>query len=98
MERADISIEGFVTDRTSTREMRVLELDDLLSLLARADERAARVTEMRLFGGMEQEHIASVLGVSRTTVAMDWQFARSWLASRVCGDLSKEQPGERPGA
>src|SRR5690606_6962990 len=32
------------------REIRVLELDELLTRLARDDERAARVAEMRLFG------------------------------------------------
>lgn len=67
------------------REMRVLELDELLTRLAKDEERAARVAEMRLFGGMEQEQIARVLGVSRMTVTTDWQFARAWLASEYKG-------------
>ena len=84
--RADISIDGLSAAANSNREMRVLELDDLLTQLAKADERAARVAEMRLFGGMEQEQIARVLGLSRMTVTTDWQFARAWLASRVRDD------------
>lgn len=71
--------------RGGGREMRVLELDELLTRLATDDERAARVAEMRLFGGMEQEQIARVLGVSRMTVTTDWQFARAWLASEYKG-------------
>jgi RNA polymerase sigma factor (TIGR02999 family) len=84
--KADISVEGLSAAPNSTREMRVLELDDLLTQLAKSDERSARVAEMRLFGGMEQEQIARVMGVSRMTVTTDWQFARAWLASRVRDD------------
>ena len=65
--------------------MRVLELDELLTRLAKDDKRSARVAEMRLFGGMEQEQIARVLGVSRMTVTTDWQFARAWLADQYGG-------------
>lgn len=75
------------------RELRVLELDDLLTRLAKDDARAARVAEMRLFGGMEQEQIARVLGVSRMTVTTDWQFARAWLANQYHGESeSKANP------
>lgn len=84
--RANISIDGLTAAPNSSREVRVLELDDLLTHLAKADERSARVAEMRLFGGMEQEQIARVLGVSRMTVTTDWQFARAWLATRVRDD------------
>lgn len=93
--RANLSIETIaegadVRDGKSVaasggRELRVLELDDLLTRLAKDDERAAKVAEMRLFGGMEGEQIARVLGVSRMTVTTDWQFARAWLASEYKG-------------
>lgn len=78
--RESLTIET-VADGRGARALRVLELDELLGQLAKADERAARVAEMRLFGGMEQEQIARVLGVSRMTVTTDWQFARAFLAS-----------------
>jgi RNA polymerase sigma-70 factor (ECF subfamily) len=92
--RADINIEtisdgpgpaGSARAGGGSREMRVLELDELLTRLAKDDERAARVAEMRLFGGMEGEQIARVLGVSRMTVTTDWQFARAWLADQYGG-------------
>jgi RNA polymerase sigma-70 factor, ECF subfamily len=81
--RERISLDHLGGDEQSSPEFRVVELDDLLKELAKADERSARVAEMRLFGGMEQEQIARVLGVSRMTITTDWQFARAWLASRV---------------
>lgn len=82
--RADVSVEGFGDNPAeSTREMRVLELDDLLNELSKSGERVARVAEMRLFGGMEQDQIARVLGITRMTVHRDWQIARAWLAAKV---------------
>ena len=68
---------------TGISGLRLLELDELLKELAAADPRAAAGAEMRLFGGMDQESIARVQGVSRTVVATDWQFARAWLAARM---------------
>lgn len=88
--RADISIDSAIADDRApapsgpeTREMRVLELDALLVELSQSSKRAAQVAEMRLFGGMEQEQIARVLGVARMTVHRDWQVARAWLAGKM---------------
>ncbi len=93
-ERARVSVDHLGEDQPATREVRVVELDDLLKELTKADERSARVAEMRLFGGMDQEQIARVLGVSRMTVTTDWQFARAWLASRVNHADRRESDGE----
>jgi DNA-directed RNA polymerase specialized sigma24 family protein len=40
---------------------------------------AARVVELRYFGGMTEEETAAVLKSSPRTVRRDWQFARAWL-------------------
>lgn len=76
---------GVVADTgvASEGRLRVIELDDLLRQLAEADPRSAGVAEMILFGGMEQDEVARVVGVSRGTVSTDWRFARAWLASRI---------------
>jgi RNA polymerase sigma factor (sigma-70 family) len=58
----------------------LLFLDQALTALERADPRAARVTELRFFGGLEEKEIAEQLGVSEITVKRDWKFARAWLA------------------
>lgn len=57
----------------------LVELSTLARLsdaLSRINERAGRVFEMRLIGGMTQKEIAHVLGISRRTVGTDWKFAR----------------------
>lgn len=84
--RLDITIDGLSEDPDASRGVLVLELHDLLTQLAQLDARAAQIAEMRLFGGMAQEQIASVLDVSRMTVTTDWRFARAWLASRTTGE------------
>ena len=84
-ERAAIEVAEIEAGGASTRELRVLELDELLTTLGRADARAAKIAELHLFGGMTQEQIAGVLGISRATVVADWQFARAWLASKAGG-------------
>lgn len=86
--RADISMDLLPAKpgSMSAREIRVLELDELLTKLATVDPRAAHVAQLRLFGGMEQSHIAEVLGVSRTTVVNDWSFAKAWLTSHTRED------------
>ena len=61
----------------------LIDLDAELAALASADARAARVVELRFFGGLREEEIAEALGVSVITVKRDWKAARAWLAARL---------------
>ena len=45
----------------------------------RIDARQSKVVELRFFGGLTEEEISEVLGVSPRTVSSDWSLARSWL-------------------
>jgi RNA polymerase sigma factor (TIGR02999 family) len=49
------------------------------------DARAAKVVELRFFGGLENEEIADALGVSLATVKRDWTLARAWLHRELGG-------------
>jgi len=61
----------------------LLTLDQALSKLEKADPRAARVVELRFFGGLQEEEVAEVLQVSTVTVKRDWKVARAWLITRL---------------
>lgn len=61
----------------------LLLIDQALTRLEETDERAARVTELRFFGGLEESEIARELEVSEITVKRDWKFARAWLAAHL---------------
>jgi len=61
----------------------VLALNEAIEQLARANPRAARVVDLRFFGGMSLEETAKLLEVSKQTVKMDWRFARAWLNDKL---------------
>jgi RNA polymerase sigma factor (TIGR02999 family) len=61
----------------------VLMLDEALSKLEQADARAAKVVELRFFGGLREHEVADVLGVSVITVKRDWKVARAWLVDQL---------------
>jgi RNA polymerase sigma factor (sigma-70 family) len=61
----------------------ILALDEVLTMLAKADPRAAQVVELRFFGGLSEEEVAESLGVSVITVKRDWKAARAWLIGRL---------------
>ena len=66
----------------------ILALDEALTQLAGEWPRAARVVELRVFGGFKEKEIAQVLGISERTVRGDWRVAAMWL-SRELGGGSK---------
>lgn len=57
----------------------LVALDDALERLAAIKGAAARVVELRYFGGLNIEETAAVLGVSDSTVEREWRYARAWL-------------------
>jgi RNA polymerase sigma factor (TIGR02999 family) len=48
--------------------------------LADLSPQQARIVEAKYFGDLEVSEIATLLGVSESTVARQWQVARAWLA------------------
>ena len=59
------------------------DLDGALDELAVLEPRAARVVELRYFGGLGIEEAAEVLDVAPATVKRDWTMARAWLYQRL---------------
>jgi RNA polymerase sigma factor (sigma-70 family) len=61
----------------------LLRIDEALTALEKVDARAARVVELRFFGGLDEAEVAAQLDVAEITVKRDWKFARAWLAERL---------------
>jgi RNA polymerase sigma factor (TIGR02999 family) len=80
LDRAEVQI--------SASPEQILDLDRALDLLAQQHQRCARVVELRYFGGMADDEIAKIIGVTDRTVTRDWQFGRAWLE----GVLNKPVP------
>ncbi len=69
------------------------EVAEAIEALAQEDPRGARVVELRTFGGLTMEEIASQLGVSKPTVERDWRFCRAWLEQRLASDRGHAAEG-----
>jgi len=67
----------------------LLALDEALEALKHVDARAAKVIELRYFGGLTERETAEVLNIGVTTMKRDWEFARTWLIGRLSGPGSK---------
>ena len=61
----------------------ILMLDSALTDLAQIDPRQAHIVELRYFGGLSEQEVASLLSLSRATVTREWQTARAWMYRRL---------------
>ncbi|MHC4990069.1 MAG: ECF-type sigma factor [Planctomycetota bacterium] len=68
------------------RAVDLIALDDALSMLAKVDAEAARIVEMRFFGGLTEPEIAVHLDVCTRTVRRGWRAARLWLARELAAE------------
>jgi RNA polymerase sigma-70 factor, ECF subfamily len=57
----------------------VAELDEALRKLEKEKPRQARVVELRYFGGLSVEQIATLLEIAPRSVKRDWALARIYL-------------------
>jgi len=68
-----------------------LALDEALKQLTELDERLGRVVEYRFFGGMQEQEIAELLGVSKRTVRRDWRKAKGWLSRALADNAASSE-------
>ena len=61
---------------------RLLALDEALTKLESLDARAARIVELRFFGGLTEVEAAEALESSVSTLKRDWDFAKTWLTGQ----------------
>ena len=63
-----------------------LALDEAMARLESVDDRAAEVTRLKFFAGLDSNEIAELLCVSSRTVKRDWEFAKAWLGAFLADD------------
>ncbi len=63
----------------------LLALSEALDKLEKVDKRKADVVKLRFFAGLTNEQAAAELGISPSTAANDWAYARSWLRLEMDG-------------
>lgn len=70
------------------RAAELIALDDALNALTAFDSRKSRIVELRFFGGLSNEEVAEVMGMSLRTVEREWRKAKVWLHHAI----SKGEP------
>jgi len=66
----------------------ILAVDQALSRLSTFAPRAAKVVEMRFFGGLEDAEIAGLLDASIRTIRRDWAMSKAWLYNELDSSLT----------
>jgi len=75
-----------------SRDLDVIALDDALQDLTKLNPQHARIVELRFFGGLKTEEVATVLDLSPRTVQREWRMARAWLRRQIFGDAVQGEP------
>lgn len=70
-------------DLSSGRDEDLVAIDDALNELAEIDPEGAKVVELKFFGGYTDKETAQILGKNVSKIRRDWEFARSWLHTRL---------------
>jgi len=90
----DITLDAMPALLSARQAEEILGVHQALEELEKAAPRQAALVELRYFGGLNLEEIASVQNVSLATVKRDWTLARAWLFRR----LSDHGPGGAVGS
>lgn len=66
-------------DLAASGSMDVVELNDLLATLGASDPESERIAELRIFGGLDHQTIADILGTSKRNVERKWAFVKAYV-------------------
>jgi RNA polymerase sigma factor (TIGR02999 family) len=61
----------------------VLALNEAFEQFAVEEPQKAELVKLRFFAGLDEQEAADMLGISRTTAARHWAYARAWLFDRL---------------
>lgn len=64
-------------------DLDLMVLHDALEELAAKDPRAAKIVELRFFGGLTTEQIATHLDLSGSMIKHEWRWIRTWLLNAL---------------
>ena len=81
-----VTLHENITPDLPSGDFDLLDLHESLEKLSELDAALGRIVELRFFGGLTLEEVATVVGYSRRKVASEWAFARTWLARELAGN------------
>jgi RNA polymerase sigma-70 factor, ECF subfamily len=78
-EKIPIELAGEIAGEADIEPVDAILLDRALTALEAIDPKAARIVELRFFGGLTIEETADVEGQSVSAIKREWATARAWL-------------------
>jgi RNA polymerase sigma factor (TIGR02999 family) len=78
--RADIDIASLAATKSDEH---IVLVNDALEQLEHEDPEEARVVVLKFFGGLTNQEVADVLGLSKRTVDRQWAAAKVWLYQQI---------------
>ncbi len=67
----------------------IIAVHEALTRLAELDPRKSQIVELRYFGGLADEEIAELIGLSTRTVKREWRWAKAWLYRELGDERSR---------
>jgi RNA polymerase sigma factor (TIGR02999 family) len=61
----------------------ILAVNEAFEKFAAEEPEKAELVKLRFFAGLDEQEAADILGISRTTAARYWAYARAWLFARL---------------
>ena len=71
----------------------LLAVDEAIQKLQAEKPYLAEIAMLRFFAGLSAEETAAILGVSASTLAREWRFARAWLVRQLGGAAGEAGQG-----
>ena len=72
-----------VSDQPDAPSIDLLTLEEVIVKLESLDATRARIVELRFFGGLNNGQVATVLGVSESTIGRQWRHIKAWMAKEI---------------
>lgn len=79
----EVTFNTTVAGEVATSEEQLIQVHEALEELNKGEPRLVQIVEMRYFGGLNENEIAEVLGLTERTVRRDWQKARLLLSAAL---------------
>lgn len=64
-------------------EERILLIDEAMQALENKHSELAQIVMLKFYGGLTNEEVGEMIGVTERTVRTRWAFARAWLMERI---------------